>query len=43
MKVDYSKYELDESLYGKVTVEDDGAEKTVSVELQPNGSVKKSL
>ena len=37
MKVDYSKFERDESLYGEVTVKDlDGSEKTIKVELVEN-------
>ena len=37
MKVDYSKFERDESLYGEVTVKDlDGSEKTIEVELVEN-------
>jgi hypothetical protein len=36
MKVDYSTFEEDESLWGKVTVIDGGKEQNVSVELMPN-------
>ena len=36
MKIDYSTFEEDESLWGKVTVIDGGTEKTISVELMPN-------
>ena len=37
MKVDYSKFERDESLYGEVTVKDfDGSEITIKAELVEN-------
>ena len=37
MKIDYSKFERDESLYGEVTVTDvDGSAKTIKVELAEN-------
>ena len=36
MKVDYSTFEEDESLYGKVNIIDGDSEIKISVELEPN-------
>ena len=40
MKIDYSTFEEDESLWGKVTVTYGGEEKTVSAELRPNEEIE---
>ena len=36
IKVDYSKFERDESIYGEIIIEDDGARRIVKVELAEN-------
>lgn len=40
MKVDYSTFKEDESLWGKVKIIDGDAEKIISVELRPNYEIE---